>query len=45
MEDMYQEMLWQRRGRPRELYFNASNKDAHVPSNVHVPNCGCGQSV
>jgi hypothetical protein len=31
VEDMYREMLWQKRGRPRELYPNTSSKDAHVP--------------
>jgi hypothetical protein len=28
---MYRESLWQKRGRPRELYPDVSSKDAHVP--------------
>jgi hypothetical protein len=42
MKDMYQESLWQNRGRPRELYPDASCKDAHVPHDLHVPNCDYG---
>jgi hypothetical protein len=30
MEDMCREMLWQKRGRPQELYLDASSKDAPV---------------
>jgi hypothetical protein len=39
MEDMYQELLWQKRGRPRELYTNASSKDAPIPPDLLMPNC------
>jgi hypothetical protein len=42
---MYREMFWQKRGRPRELYPNASSKDAHVPPDLHVLNCDCGRSA
>ena len=42
MEDMYQEQLLQKRGRPRELYPDASSKDAPVPPNLSVPNYDCG---
>jgi hypothetical protein len=27
MKDMYREALWQKRGRPRELYSDVSSKD------------------
>jgi hypothetical protein len=40
---MYREKLWWKRGRSRELYPNASSKDAHVPPNLLVPNCECGR--
>jgi hypothetical protein len=33
--------LWQKRGRPRELYPNVSSKDADVPPELPVPNCDC----
>jgi hypothetical protein len=39
MKDMYRESLWQKRGRPQELYPDVSSKDAHVPLELHVPNC------
>jgi hypothetical protein len=42
MKDMYREALWQKRGRPRELYPDVSSKDAHVPLELLVPNCDCG---
>jgi hypothetical protein len=38
---MYQEMLWQKRGCPQELYSDASSKDALVPSDLPMPNCDC----
>jgi hypothetical protein len=31
MKDMYRESLWQKRGRPQELYPDVSSKDAPVP--------------
>jgi hypothetical protein len=40
---MYREMLWQKRGRPRELYPNASSKDTPVPPDLLVPNCDYGR--
>jgi hypothetical protein len=43
MEDMYRESLWQKRGRPRELYPDASSKDAPVPPDLPVSNCDCGR--
>jgi hypothetical protein len=45
MKDMYQEALWQKRCRPRELYPDpdVSSKDAHVPPELPVPNCDCGR--
>jgi hypothetical protein len=39
MKDMYQEVLWQKRGRPRELYPDVSSKDPPVPPELPVPNC------
>jgi hypothetical protein len=39
MKDMYQEVLWQKRGRPRELYPDVSSKDTPVPPELPVPNC------
>ena len=42
MQDMYREEYWRKRGRHRELYPNASSKDAPVPSDLPVPNCDCG---
>ena len=41
MQDMYREEFWRKRGRPRELYPDASSKDAHVPPDLPVPNCNC----
>nr|AAV64230.1 unknown [Zea mays] len=38
---MYREALWQKRGRPRELYPDVSSKDAHDPPKLPVPNCDC----
>jgi hypothetical protein len=43
MKDMYQKALWQKRGRPRELYPDVSSKNAHVPPKLSVPNCDCGR--
>ena len=43
MKDMYQEVLWQKRGRPRELYPDVSSKDTPVPPELPVPNCDCGR--
>jgi hypothetical protein len=40
---MYREALWQKRGRPRELYLDVSSKDAPVPPKLPVPNCDCGR--
>jgi hypothetical protein len=42
MKDMYRETLWQKRGRPRELYPDVSSKDVHVPPELSMPNC-CGR--
>ena len=42
MQEMYREEFWRKRGRPRELYPDASSKDAPVPPNLPVPNCDCG---
>ena len=42
MQDMYREEYWRKRGRHRELYPNASSKDASVPPDLPVPNCDCG---
>ena len=41
MQDMYREEYWRKRGRPRELYLNASSKDAPVPPDLPVPNYDC----
>jgi hypothetical protein len=43
MKDMYRETLWQKRGRPRELYPDVSSKDAPVPPELFVSNCDCGR--
>ena len=42
MQEMYQEEFWRKRGRPRELYPDASSKDAPVLSDLPVPNYDCG---
>ena len=42
MQDMYREQLWQKQSCPRELYPDASSKDAPVPPDLPVPNCDCG---
>ena len=39
MQEMYREEFWQKRGRPRELYLDASSKDAPIPPDLPVPNC------
>jgi hypothetical protein len=36
---MYREALWQKRGRPRELYPDVSSKDAHVPPKLSLSDC------
>jgi hypothetical protein len=38
MKDMYREALWQKRGRPRELYPDVSSKHAPIPHELSVPN-------
>ena len=43
MEDMFQEQLWRKRGRPKELYPDEFSKDATVPPELPVPNCDCGR--
>jgi hypothetical protein len=43
MKDMYWEALWQKRGRPRELYPDVSSKDAPVPLELHVSNFDSGR--
>jgi hypothetical protein len=40
---MYREALWQKRGRPRELYLDVSSKDPHVPPDLPVSNCDYGR--
>jgi hypothetical protein len=45
MKDMYREALWQKRGRPQELYSNVSSKDPPVTPDLPVPNCDCGRPV
>ena len=42
MQEMFREEFWRKRGRPRELYPDASSKDAPVPPDLPVPNCDCG---
>ena len=37
---MFREQLWRKRGRRRQLYPDASSKDAPVPPELPVPNCG-----
>ena len=34
MQEMYREEFWRKRGRPRELYPDASSKDAPVPPDL-----------
>ena len=43
MKDMFQEQLWRKRGRPREMYPDESSKDAPVPPELSVPNCDSGR--
>jgi hypothetical protein len=43
MKYMYREALWQKRGRPRELYPDVSSKDALVHPDLLVPNCDYGR--
>jgi hypothetical protein len=42
MKDMYREALWQKRGRPRELYPDVSSKDAPVPPELLKGKCALG---
>ena len=42
---MYREQLWRKQGRPRELYPDASSKDAPIPPDLPVPNCDYGFSA
>ena len=43
MQEMYREEFWRKRGRPRELYHDASSKDAPVPPDLSVPNYDFGR--
>jgi hypothetical protein len=43
MKYMYREALWQKRGRPRELYPDVSSKDVPVSPELPVPSCDCGR--
>ena len=43
MQDMYREQLWQKWSRPKELYPDASSKDAPIPPNLPIRNCDCGR--
>ena len=45
MQEMYREEFWRKRGRPLELYPDASSKDAPVPPDLSVPNCDYGFPV
>ena len=45
MQEMFWEEFWRKRGRPRELYPDASSKDAPVSPDLPVPNCVCGFPV
>ena len=40
--EMFREEFWWKWGCPRELYPDASSKDAPVPPGLLVPNCECG---
>ena len=42
MQEMFREVFLWKRGRPRELYPDASSKDASVPPDLPVPNYDCG---
>ena len=42
MQEMYREEFWRKPGRPRELYPDASSKNAPDPPDLPVPNCDCG---
>ena len=37
MQEMFREEFWRKRGRPLELYPDASSKDAPVPPDLPVP--------
>jgi hypothetical protein len=43
MQDMYWEGFWRKWGHPRELYPDASSKDAPVSPDLSVPNYDCGR--
>ena len=45
MEDMCREMLCQKRGRPQELYLDASTKDVHAFPDLTILSCDCGRSA
>lgn len=34
---------WDKKGRPKELYYDESCKDAPVPPEYPVPMCDCGR--
>ena len=38
MQEMFQEEFWRKQGRPRELYPDASSKDAPIPPDLPIPN-------
>ena len=42
---MYREEFWRKWSHPRELYPDASSKDAPVPPDLPVPNYDCGLSA
>ena len=42
MQEIFWKEFWRKRGRPRELYPDASSKDTPVPPDFPVPNCDCG---
>ena len=43
MEDIYREQLWRKWGHPKELYPDASSKDAPVPPDIPTLNCDYGR--
>ena len=34
---------WEKRGRPKSLYYDVSCKDAPVPPELPMPMCDCGK--
>ena len=42
MQEMFWEEFWRKRCHPRELYPDASSKDAPVSPDLPVPNSDCG---